>query len=68
MPSVFGFNDEEVKLLLVAVRHMRRTFSQAQAAGQDPTLAPYSERYDRLFAKLVDMAGPLPPAVAEPLE
>jgi hypothetical protein len=67
MPNVFGFNDEEVKLLLVAVRHMRRTFSQVQAAKKDSSLSPYAERYDQLLAKLVDMAGPLPPEVLDTL-
>ena len=58
MTKVFGFSDEELKLLLVAVRHMRRTFSQAQGAKPDPALAGYSALYDSLFAKLVDMGGP----------
>ncbi len=55
-----GFNDEELKLLLVAVRHMRRTFAQAgEAAKPDPTLAAYAALDDSLFEKLREMAGPL---------
>jgi hypothetical protein len=67
MPKVFGFNDEELKLLLVAVRHMRRTFLQAQAANPDQALSGFAERYDALFAKLLNMTGPLPPEVSAPI-
>jgi hypothetical protein len=38
MPQVFGFNEEELKLLLVAVRHMRRTFTAALHRSHDPSL------------------------------
>jgi hypothetical protein len=68
MTKTFGFNDEELKLLLVAVRHMRRTFHQAQTAQPDPALAGYSALYDSLFEKLLDMTGPLPAAVTEAIE
>ena len=47
-----------MKLLLVAVRHMRRTF--APARRNDPALEAYAQLYDALFEKLRDMAGPLP--------
>ena len=67
MTRTFGFSDEEVKLLLVAVRHMRRTFSHVRAAGEDRAIGRYEELYDQLFDKLVDMAGPLPPEVADSL-
>ncbi len=67
MPKVFGFSDEELKLLLVAVRHMRRTFAQAQAAKPEPALAGYSALYDALFAKLLDMTGVAPASVEDPL-
>lgn len=50
-----------MKLLLVAVRHMRRTF--AEARGRDPAIENYAALYDRLFDKLLGMAGPLPPTV-----
>ena len=47
MTKAFGFDQDESKLLLVAVRHMRRTF--AQARGSDPALEAYATLYDRLF-------------------
>ena len=66
MAKTFGFNDDEVKLLLVAVRHMRRTF--AEGRQKDPTLEAYAQLYDALFEKLRDMAGPLPKDVEEIIE
>ncbi|HLH19494.1 MAG TPA: hypothetical protein VKX45_19885 [Bryobacteraceae bacterium] len=61
MAQVFGFNQDELKLLLVAVRQMRRTFEPVRA--KDPSIASYAELYDKLFEKLLDMAGPLPDEV-----
>ena len=61
MAKAFGFNDDELKLLLVAVRQMRRTFEQARKT--DPALESYAALYDDLFDKLLDMAGPLPEEV-----
>jgi len=61
MAQAFGFSDDEVKLLLVAVRHMRRTF--AEARDRDPAMESYAVLYDHLFEKLRDMAGPLPSSV-----
>jgi hypothetical protein len=61
MANVFGFNQDELKLLLVAVRQMRRTF--APAIEQDPGLTAYAALYDQLYEKLLDMAGPLPESV-----
>ncbi|HLK62318.1 MAG TPA: hypothetical protein VKU19_02700 [Bryobacteraceae bacterium] len=58
MAQTFGFNQDELKLLLVAVRQMRRTF--AQARKNDPALESYATLYDALYEKLRDMAGPLP--------
>ena len=58
MAKTFGFNEDELKLLLVAVRQMRRTFAQARA--NDPDIEAYAQLYDTLFEKLLDMAGPLP--------
>jgi hypothetical protein len=66
MAKALDFSDDEVKLQLVAVRHMRRTF--AEARGRDPALEDYAALYDRLFDKLRDMAGPLPPTVEELIE
>ncbi|MBZ5623912.1 MAG: hypothetical protein LAQ69_35190 [Acidobacteriia bacterium] len=66
MPKVFGFNEEELKLLLVAVRQVRRTFAQPRKS--DPSLEAYASLYDDLFEKLRDMAGPLPEQVEDVLE
>ena len=66
MPATFGFNPDEIKLLLVAVRQMRRTFTQARKARPDPALEAYAALYDALYEKLRDMAGPMPEKV-EPL-
>ena len=70
MAKTFGFNDDELKLLLVAVRHMRRTFSQARKSAPEPQPAAdaYEKLYDDLFEKLRDMVGPLPEEVAGPLD
>ena len=68
MAKTFGFTDDEVKLLLVAVRHMRRTFAVALKSAPDPPLQAYAALYDALFEKLRDMAGPIPEAVADIIE
>lgn len=60
MPPTFGFNQDEIKLLLVAVRQMRRPFTQARKAKSDPALEAYAALYDALYEKLRDMAGPIP--------
>ena len=65
MANVFGFNDDELKLLLVAVRQMRRTF--AEPRKKDPGIEAYASLYDALFEKLRDMAGPLPDQVEDAL-
>jgi hypothetical protein len=61
MAKALGFSDDELKLLLVAVRHMRRTF--AEVRGGDPAIEDYAALYDNLFEKLRDMTGPLPATV-----
>lgn len=61
MAHVFGFNQDELKLLLVAVRQMRRTFEKARAT--DPDIEAYAKLYDELHEKLHDMTGPLPDSV-----
>jgi hypothetical protein len=66
MAKAFGFSDDELKLLLVAVRQMRRTF--APARKQDPALEAYASLYDALFEKLHDMTGPLPEAVEDVID
>jgi hypothetical protein len=65
MAKAFGFNDDELKLLLVAVRQMRRTFAQPRKS--DPSLEAYASLYDDLYEKLRDMAGPLPEQVEDAL-
>lgn len=63
MAKTFGFDEDELKLLLVAVRQMRRTF--AEPRKKDPGLEAYAVLYDHLFEKLRDMAGPLPETAQE---
>ncbi len=65
MAKTFGFTEEELKLLLVAVRQMRRTF--AQPRKNDPGLEAYASLYDDLFEKLREMTGPLPADVEDSL-
>jgi hypothetical protein len=65
MAKTFGFSDDELKLLLVAVRQMRRTF--AEARKKDPGIEAYATLYDELFEKLRGMAGPLPEEVEDVL-
>lgn len=64
--KAFGFNQDELKLLLVAVRQMRRTFAQARKS--DRSLEAYARLYDDLFEKLRGMAGPLPEQVEDVIE
>jgi hypothetical protein len=66
MAKTFGFSDDELKLLLVAVRQMRRTF--AQPRKNDPSIEAYASLYDALYEKLHDMTGPLPEAVEDAME
>jgi hypothetical protein len=66
MAKAFGFTDDELKLLLVAVRQMRRTF--AEPRKKDPSLEAYASLYDSLFEKLREMTGPLPEKVEDILE
>jgi hypothetical protein len=66
MAKTFGFSDDELKLLLVAVRQMRRTFAKPRKT--DPALEAYASLYDDLFEKLRDMTGPLPDAVEDVME
>jgi hypothetical protein len=65
MAKTFGFTQDELRLLLVAVRQMRRTFAAART--NDPSLEAYAELYDDLFERLRDMAGPLPAEVEDAL-
>lgn len=63
--KTFGFNENELKLLLVAVRQMRRTFEKPRQT--DASIEQYARLYDDLFDKLLDMAGPLPEGVEDKL-
>ena len=62
MAKTFGFDDDELKLVLVAVRHMRRTFAIARktAPVPQPAIEAYAKLYDDLFEKILDMTGPIP--------
>ena len=66
MAKTFGFTDEELKLLLVAVRQMRRAFAAPRKS--DPSVEAYAQLYDSVFEKLRDMVGPLPKSVDEFME
>ena len=70
MAKAFGFNDDELKLLLVAVRHMRRTFAAARSTAPEPQPAAdaYAKLYDDLYDKLRDMVGPVPESVEGALD
>jgi hypothetical protein len=70
MAKTFGFNQDELKMLLVAVRHMRRTFAAAQKTAPEPQPAAeaYARLYDDLFLKLLDMVGPIPEEIEDVLE
>jgi hypothetical protein len=75
LPST-DFTPDELKLLLVAVRQMRRTFAAARkrmplsvgAAAGAPPLDTYEALYEELFDKLRRLAGPIPEAIEEALE
>jgi hypothetical protein len=65
------FSDDELKLLLVAVRQMRRTFAAARRQSRPAAAASietYAALYDELFEKLRGMAGPIPDNVESALE
>jgi hypothetical protein len=68
MATVFGFSDDELKLLLVAVRQIRRTFGAALKRAPNPSLEAYAALYDGLFEKLRNMVGPVPEALEDVLE
>jgi hypothetical protein len=67
------FTDDELKLLLVAVRQMRRTFLAARkqrtkVSGEAPPLDAYEALYDQLYEKLRSMTGPIPEVLESVLE
>src|SRR5260370_27639578 len=63
MAKAFGFSEDELKMLLVAVRQMRRTFAAARKTAPEPQPAvdAYARLYDDLYDKLLDMAVPSAP-------
>jgi len=63
--QVFGFSPDELKLLLVSVRQMRRTFGAALQGQPNDGLEAYAALYDQLYEKLLDMTGPLPEGVGD---
>ena len=69
MAKAFGFNEDELKMLVVAVRQMRRTFAAAKKTAPEPQPAvdAYALLYDELYEKLLEMAGPMPPEIEEVL-
>ena len=69
MAKAFGFDEDELKMLLVAVRQMRRTFAAARKTAPEPQPAvdAYAQLYDQLYEKLLEMTGPLPPQIEEVL-
>ena len=67
-PSARQFTNDELKLLLVAVRQMRRTFAAARAANAGPeALDSYEDLYNQLYEKLRRLAGPIPETIEESL-
>ena len=70
MEKAFGFDEDELKLLLVAVRQMRRTFAAARktAPAPQPAADAVARLYDDLYEKLLEMAGPLPESIEDVLE
>ena len=70
MAKAFGFTEDEIKMLLVAVRQMRRAFAAAKRAAPEPQPAAdaYAALYDQLYDKLLEMAGPLPTNLEDVLE
>jgi hypothetical protein len=67
MAKAIGFDQDELKMLLVAVRQMRRTFAAARKTAPEPQPAvdAYARLYDDLYDKLLEMAGPLPESLAD---
>jgi hypothetical protein len=65
MSVAFGFDQDELKLLLVSVRQMRRTFAAALKNDPGSDLKQYAALYDALYEKLRDMTGPLPEGVGD---
>jgi hypothetical protein len=70
MAKTFGFDEDELKMLLVAVRQMRRTFAAARKTAPEPQPAvdAFARLYDDLYEKLLTMAGPLPESIEDVLE
>ena len=63
MPHVVQLDDNEIKMLLVAIRQVQHTFTVAEAqstAAGEPLAADYEgvrEAYDQLHQKLAALTG-----------
>ena len=70
MAKTYEFDENELKMLLVSVRQMRRTFAAARKTAPEPQPAvdAYARLYDDLYEKLLAMAGPLPESIEDLLE
>ena len=70
MAKTAGFDEDELKMLLVAVRQMRRTFAAARKTAPEPQPAvdAFARLYNDLYEKLLAMAGPLPASIERVLE
>src|ERR1035438_4895098 len=69
MAKAFGFDEDEVKMLLVAVRQIPLTVAAARRTAPEPQpgVDAYARLYDDLYAKLLEMAGPLPATIEDVL-
>ena len=69
MAKTYEFDENELKMLLVAVRQMRRTFAAARKTAPEPQPAvdAFARLYDDLYEKLLAMAGPLPDSIEDVL-
>ena len=67
---ILQLDDNEIKMLLVAIRQVQHTFTIAEAqssAAGEPLTTEYEnirEAYDRLYHTLADLAGA--PGVGKP--
>ena len=69
MAKTLAFDEDGLKMLVVAVRQMRRTFAAARktAPAPQPAVDAFGRLYDDLYEKLLEMAGPLPASIEDVL-